>query len=66
MGRPSATQPPAVELNILEVIWKNGTSSLGEIHKAISEVREVAYSSTREIVQVMCEAARNLLLGWGA
>ena len=55
MGRPTATQPTAVELNILEVIWKNGASSLGEIHKAISEVREVAYSSTRKIVQVMCE-----------
>ena len=46
-------QPTEVELAILQVLWERGCCSLGQIHEAISQTRETAYSSTRKMVQVM-------------
>jgi len=55
MARPTSSQPTEVELAILQVLWEHGGPTLGQIHELISQTREVAYSSTRKMVQVMCE-----------
>jgi predicted transcriptional regulator len=53
MPRHPSDQPTEVELEILNVLWQLGTSPLGEIHKAVAQRREVKYSTTRKMVQVM-------------
>ena len=53
MARPPSVQPTEVELEILQVLWEHGPCPLGEIYKRISEHRDVVYSSTRKMVQVM-------------
>ena len=53
MPRHPSHQPTEVELEILNVLWQLGTSPLGEIHKAVAQRREVTYSTTRKMVQVM-------------
>ena len=55
MPRHPSDQPTQVELEILQVLWGLGPSPLGEIHQAVSERRDVAYSTTRKMVQVMRE-----------
>ena len=55
MSRPSSSQPTEVELAILQVPWERGALSLGQVHESISKKRNVAYSSTRKMVQVMCQ-----------
>ena len=47
--------PTEVELEILHVLWELGPSPLGNIHKAVVQRREVAYSTTRKMIQVMRE-----------
>jgi len=53
MPRYPSPQPTEVELEILHVLWELGPCPLGEIHRAVSGRREVAYSTTRKMVQVM-------------
>ena len=55
MPRPTSTDPTNVELAIHSVLWEHGPSPLGQIHQQIAVRRRTAYSSTRKMVQVMCE-----------
>ena len=55
MPRHPSPQPTQVELEILQILWELGPSPLGDIHQAVSERRDVAYSTTRKMVQVMKE-----------
>ena len=55
MARPPSTQPTEVELEILHVLWEHGPCALGQVHNVILERRDVSYSSTRKMVQLMCE-----------
>ena len=55
MPRHPSGQPTQVELEILQVLWELGPSPLGDIHQAVSKRRDVAYSTTRKMVQVMRE-----------
>ena len=42
MPRPPSTHPTDGELEILRVLWENGTSSLGAICETLRREREVA------------------------
>ncbi len=53
MPRHPSPQPTEVELEILHVLWELGPGPLGEIHQAVAGRREVSYSTTRKMVQVM-------------
>jgi len=55
MPRHPSLQPTEVELEILHVLWDLGPCPLGDIHQAVADRREVAYSTTRKMVQVMRE-----------
>jgi len=55
MARKPSPQPTQVELEILHLLWEHGPSALGQIHKAVSASSERAYSTTRKMIQVMCE-----------
>jgi len=53
MPRHPSEQPTEVELEILNVLWELGSGPLGEIHRGVAERRDVTYSTTRKMVQVM-------------
>ena len=55
MSRKPSPQPTQVELEILRLLWEHGPSPLGQIHKAVSAQSERTYSTTRKMIQVMCE-----------
>lgn len=55
MPRKTGTQPTEVEMDILNVLWDQGPLALGEIHQAIAAQRDVAYSTTRKMTQIMRE-----------
>ena len=49
----SKIKPTGAELEILNLLWDNGPSSVREIHKQLSEKREVFYTTTLKTMQVM-------------
>lgn len=49
----SKIKPTGAELEILNLLWENGPSSVREIHKQLSEKREVFYTTTLKTMQVM-------------
>jgi len=55
MPRKPATQPTEVELQILNALWEIGPSPIREIHEALEGEREVAFTTTQKMVQVMYE-----------
>ena len=55
MPRKPSPQPTQVELEILHLLWEHGPCVLGQIHEAVSAQSERAYSTTRKMIQVMCE-----------
>lgn len=55
MPRKPSPQPTQVELEILHLLWESGPSALGDIHRGLSATSDRAYSTTRKMIQVMCE-----------
>lgn len=53
MARPKSSRPTDVELQILNVLWQRGPSTVRQIHEALSEDRDTGYSTTLKMVQVM-------------
>ncbi len=50
-----SSQPTEFELEILQILWLLKKSPLGNIHQAVAQQRDVTYSTTRKMVQVMRE-----------
>jgi predicted transcriptional regulator len=55
MARPPSSQPTEVELQILEVLWDQGPSTVRQVHVALAVRRETGYSTTLKMLQVMLE-----------
>ena len=60
MPRKPSSQPTEVELQILNVLWEQGPSSVGQIHRVLKAQRNTGYSTTLKMVQVM--TAKGLLV----
>lgn len=45
--------PTESELEILQVLWENGPSSVREVNEVLNESREVGYTTTLKIMQIM-------------
>lgn len=48
-------KPSPTELLILQHVWRQGTQSIGEIHRAVAEDLEWSRSSTRKTVERMVD-----------
>ena len=48
-------EPTRSELEILQVLWKHGSSSVRFVNDELNKQREVAYASTLKIMQLMHE-----------
>lgn len=46
-------KPTDSELEILNVLWSNGPSSVREVHKVLSEKRDIFYTTTLKTMQNM-------------
>ncbi|MCF8390941.1 MAG: BlaI/MecI/CopY family transcriptional regulator [Bacteroidales bacterium] len=53
-------QPTDSELEVLSILWKNGTSTVRFINDKLNETRKVGYTTTLKIMQIMFE--KKLLL----
>ncbi len=53
------TKPTESELEILKVLWEQGASTVREVNDELSEKREIGYTTTLKIMQIMTE--KNLL-----
>lgn len=55
MARPPASQPTDVELQILQVLWEHGPSTVRFIHDCLSKTRETTYATTVKMLVIMYE-----------
>jgi predicted transcriptional regulator len=51
----SKLQPTDGELEILQILWLDGPSSVREINDQLNEKRDVGYTTTLKIMQIMLE-----------
>jgi BlaI family penicillinase repressor len=53
---PHSTQKPTTsELEILQVLWTRGPSTVREVHEILSEKREMGYTNVLKLMQIMTE-----------
>lgn len=48
-------KPTEAELEVLQVLWENGSSSVRFVNETLSKNREVVYTTTLKIMQNMTE-----------
>lgn len=51
----TSIKPTESELSILRVLWETGPSTVRTINDALNEVRDVGYTTTLKILQIMTE-----------
>ena len=49
----AAAKPTASELEILQVLWTRGPSTVREVHEALSEKKPMGYTSVLKLMQIM-------------
>lgn len=49
------SKPTDAELEILQVLWENGPSSVRFVNDELSERRDVGYTTTLKLMQIMFE-----------
>lgn len=49
------TKPTESELEILGVLWKKETASVREVHEELAKSKEVGYTTTLKLMQIMHE-----------
>lgn len=47
--------PTESELQILQVLWRNGASTVRKVNEVLNEKRDVGYTTTLKIMQIMTE-----------
>ena len=53
MKQESKTQPTPSELEILQILWTRGPSTVREIHDVLGQEKEVGYTSALKLLQIM-------------
>jgi BlaI family penicillinase repressor len=52
---PKHIQPTYAELEILQVLWENGPSTVRFINEQLNEKKNVGYTTTLKIMQIMTD-----------
>lgn len=50
-----AIKPTESELEILRILWQQGAATVREVNDRLSEKREVGYTTTLKIMQIMAQ-----------
>lgn len=53
MARDEARKATDAELLILNVLWQKGDSTVREVHEALTQLRDIRYTTTLKTLQVM-------------
>ena len=51
--RQPPQKPTASELEILHVLWTRGPSTVREVHEALSEKKDLGYTTVLKLLQIM-------------
>jgi len=53
MTKDTPQKPTASELEILRVLWARGPSTVREVHEALSEKKDLGYTTVLKLLQIM-------------
>lgn len=53
MSNEPLQKPTASELEILRVLWVRGPSTVREVHEALSEKKDLGYTTVLKLLQIM-------------
>src|SRR6202051_1473080 len=53
MVKEQLQKPTASELEILHVLWERGPSTVREVHDALSEKKDLGYTTVLKLLQIM-------------
>ncbi|NTS41508.1 MAG: BlaI/MecI/CopY family transcriptional regulator [Chitinophagaceae bacterium] len=48
-------KPTESELEILQILWRNGTATVRDVHEELAQAKEVGYTTTLKLMQIMHE-----------
>jgi BlaI family penicillinase repressor len=48
-------KPTESELEILQVLWKNESASVRDVHEELAKLKDVGYTTTLKLMQIMHE-----------
>jgi BlaI family transcriptional regulator, penicillinase repressor len=55
MAKKKINQPTESELEILQILWEKGKSSVREVHETLEQTRDIGYTTTLKTMQIMTE-----------
>lgn len=55
MAKPAEKKPTERELDILQVLWEKGPSTVRTVHDAMNEKTKTGYTTTLKLMQLMAE-----------
>jgi predicted transcriptional regulator len=55
VSNPGLSRPTDAELAILRVVWRRGPSTVRQAHEALSQDREIGYTTVLKLMQIMTE-----------
>ncbi len=55
MNKEPNKRPTESELEILQILWQRGPSSVREVNDKLNERREVGYTTTLKLMQIMAD-----------
>jgi predicted transcriptional regulator len=53
MTKQASQKPTAAELEILQVLWTHGPSTVREVHEALNEKKDLGYTTVLKLLQIM-------------
>ena len=55
MSKANLPKPTEGELELLRVLWAKGSATVRELHDAVSQERELGYTTVLKLLQIMTE-----------
>jgi BlaI family transcriptional regulator, penicillinase repressor len=55
MSSTKFLKPTESELEILQVLWRNNSATVREVHEELSKTKDVGYTTTLKLMQIMNE-----------
>ncbi len=55
MPKKDFSRPTDAELEILNVLWQRGPSTVRDVYDALSQTREMGYTTVLKLMQIMAE-----------
>lgn len=55
MATEQNTKPTESEMEILQILWEKGDSTVREVHEILEKNKEVGYTTTLKLMQIMHE-----------